>query len=297
MACSVGLESHMTGRDMAEQRIFLDPERQREFDRDGFTMLPLLSPKAAAAARARLDALLQSWVPAIAGRHCHMSYTDRDHAYRKAVDALARELLGGPLRGAVQGYRIVSGGVFLKAPGSGEVGLHRDWTMTEDRAQPSFSLWCALDEADAANGTLHLIPGSHLVSDNIAGVGVPRYFSGYVEAAKARSMPIALRPGEAVAFDSRTLHWSPPNRSSRPRTAVQIVCLPASARHVYYVPDPIPGGERFELFEIADGASHEFTVEDLAGGARPGPSLGFVANPNRPLGEEEFVRRLAARAR
>jgi len=281
---------------MTMPRAFLDPEREREFVRDGFTVLRLLSAEAAAAARARLDALLRTFREPADARRCHMSYTHPDPACRKAADAFVRELVGGPLRAAVEGYRIVSGGVFLKAPGAGEVALHRDWSLTEDRRQVTFSLWCALDGAEAANGALQMVPGSHLLSENIAGAGVSPFFAGYAEAVKARSVPVPLRPGEAVAFDSRTLHWSPPNRSGRARTAVQVVCLPAATRHVYYVPEAATGGGRFEMFEIADGASHDFTVAELADGARPGRSLGFVDSPNRPLPPDEFARRLAARA-
>lgn len=276
--------------------IFRDGEREREFARDGFTVLPLLSAEAAAAALARLDVLVRKYRRGIAGRLCHMSYVDPDPAYRKAADAFVRDAIAGPLHRAVAGYRTVSGGVFLKAAGAGEVAAHTDWTLTEDRAEVTFSVWCALADVDERNGALRIVPGSHRLSDNVAGIGIPPFFEAYVEQAKARSVAVPLRPGEAVAFDSRAIHWSPPNRTERPRPALQIVCLPERSRHVYYVPAGEGREARFELFAIADGANQDFTPAEVAGGARPGARLGFVRDDNRPLPQAAFERMLDRRS-
>jgi ABC-type multidrug transport system fused ATPase/permease subunit len=103
---------------------------------------------------------------------------------------------------------------------------------------------------------------------------------------------VDLRAGEAVIFDSRTIHWSPPNRSGRPRRAVQVVCLPEQARHIFYAVDASSGGARFEMIDVTEVGVVECTPAEMLEGARPGPSLGFVDNGNRSVSRAEFKQML-----
>ena len=81
---------------------------------------------------------------------------------------------------------------------------------------PYVTCWCPLDDSTEENGTVRLIPGSHLRGivphDRQAGtndlVGAPASSEGIVVEAKA---------GDIVAFSSLTLHATGANRSTRPR--------------------------------------------------------------------------------
>ncbi|HEV2865231.1 MAG TPA: phytanoyl-CoA dioxygenase family protein [Allosphingosinicella sp.] len=272
-----------------------DADRQRELETQGFTVVRLMSAEEAQAAREKVEQALEA-IGAVdvasPSAQTVMSYIESDLAFRTTADKLAREILAGRLEQVADGYRIVSGSIFFKAPSAGEVAVHRDWTQTVDRREVTFSLWCALDDVDSANGALQMVPGSHRLEPAIATLNVTPFFAAYSDLVKQKSVPVDLAAGEAVLFDSRTIHWSPANRSDRPRRALQVVAVPKPSRHVFYALDRASGGARFELIDVTDVGVVECTPADLLAGARAGESLGHVDNDNRPVSRGEFKRLL-----
>jgi len=51
---------------------------------------------------------------------------------------------------------------------------------------------------------------------------------------KKYSTPMLLTAGQAVLLDDRCLHWSPPNRSRKVRTAFQLELIPREAELTIY---------------------------------------------------------------
>nr|MDQ4087424.1 phytanoyl-CoA dioxygenase family protein [Pseudomonadota bacterium] len=239
-----------------------------------------------------LDAACGSAAAAAGAGRTVMSYIEADPAFRIAGERLARDALSDRLAGHVEGYRIVSGAIFFKPPGAGEIAVHRDWTQTDNREEVTFSVWCALDDVDEENGALQMVPGSHRLVPAIASLSVKPGFADHADLLKRKSRCVKLQAGEAVIFDSRAIHWSPPNRSGRPRRAAQVVCVPEAARHVFYALDQRSSGARFELIDVSEVGVVQCTPAQILAGARPGPSLGYVENDNRPLPREEFERLL-----
>jgi hypothetical protein len=84
------------------------------------------------------------------------------------------------------------------------------------------TVWMPLDPATSESGCLQYISGSHF-----AGVR-PHYFrDGHVmtddvDPSQAVERPVAA--GEALVHHCRTLHYAGPNRTERPRRAVQVLC-------------------------------------------------------------------------
>ena len=72
-----------------------------------------------------------------------------------------------------------------------------------------------VDEANAANGCLHVVPGSHKLGD----LRVKRYAKGSVEELVdvSSAVPCEAMPGDVVMFTSYTVHGSSPNATDRPR--------------------------------------------------------------------------------
>jgi hypothetical protein len=269
--------------------IFLDPEREREFRECGFTVVPLLAPDEVETAAAALDAILRRRpVRAsdgdLRGHHSgaegssgegrdgfHISYYSPDTAYQLEMMALVRGLFAPVLGRAVTGYRVNSGGAFIKAPGGGEMAVHRDYNVTADLDEVTFTAWCPLVDADSANGTLHLLPGSHRITGQIAGPGVEPFFAAYPEKIRDRCVAVPVRAGEALLFQTGTVHWSPPNRTGRTRSALHFIGLPKAAASVLYF--PAPGG--FEIRHVPDGTVYE--------PSDPPPVVGFRRHVNPPL--------------
>lgn len=277
--------------------IFADLERQRAFDRDGYTVVRLLSPETAAALAAALPAIRPAldFTPntSTLDHAYHVSLLDPDIAYRKAAWAFVQDALREPLGHVLIGYRMLTGGLLVKPAGAAPLSMHRDWTMLPDNDQVALNIWCPLIDVDDRNGALALLPGTHKLVPNIEAAHVRPFFADYGDLLTELSVSLPLAAGEAVIFDYKTIHGSRANRSSRPRPAISSACIPEGARAVTYALDRAGGGARFELFAM-DGAGVVAVADRLAGSAGIAESLGFVPNRNQAVSREQF-RRLIGR--
>lgn len=128
---------------------------------------------------------------------------------------------------------------FCKAPGTGQaIGWHTDghyWSRHLDPVDV-VSVWLALDAADAGNGGLAVVPGSHRRRDFRYS---PRakddnpFFPVAVRAEDvdpAEVVTIELARGEFVVFDAWLLHGSKANHSGRRRCGFTLRYMPTSNR-------------------------------------------------------------------
>jgi hypothetical protein len=275
------------------QQIFVDPARQEEFERQGFTVVRLFSEAEAATLRDRLDTLQREAPPAPlpAEEALLKSFSHPDATYRTEVDTVGREALATPLSATLTGYRIVACGHFIKRPHAKEMGIHRDWTIMRDPERPAVNIWSPLVPVDRANGALALLPGSHKLP-NVETPGVEPFYGRYGEALKKRCVTLALGPGEAVIFDNRVLHWSTANRTGTPRPVLRAVSVPEEERIVFYRVDEESGGSRFELLDAEDEGVLAGTPNDTERGTVRKRSLGYVRNENRDVSLRECERLL-----
>jgi hypothetical protein len=120
--------------------------------------------------------------------------------------------------------------LLVKRPGdSWAVPAHQDGVDEGQCLDPdrSLSMWLALDPAGTASGGLSLAPGSHRGgywphardTDTSGGRGAPLRL---VNTAGLHFAPIPVPAGMAVALDSRTVHLSTANTTSRPRAALNV---------------------------------------------------------------------------
>jgi ectoine hydroxylase len=114
----------------------------------------------------------------------------------------------------------------MKKPGSaGRWDWHQDYGYWYDEgclAPDMTTCMIAVDRADAENGCVELVRGSHhlgRIDHKALGAasGVDPERLERILASHERVAP-ALEPGDAVFFHANTLHASGPNRSDRPRT-------------------------------------------------------------------------------
>jgi hypothetical protein len=111
------------------------------------------------------------------------------------------------------------------------------WRDRLDAYDNIVTVWLALDDVDAANGCMQVIPGSHLTApgfDSYAPVdGTKNTFptqAAGVDAAQAA--PLELRRGECSLHDGRIVHGADPNTSDRRRLGYTMRYL--SARTTVY---------------------------------------------------------------
>jgi hypothetical protein len=265
------------------QRVFADEARQQDYARQGFTIVRLLSTDAAADLWERIDAARRQR-PTLARSEDFLdqSFFDPDDAYRRQVDVLGTAAVQEALLSLAPGFRLVSCGIVIKQPGTGEMNIHRDRTVLADRSLSPLNAWCPLVDVDDGYGNLAVLPGSHTLP-NVETQGVPRFYAPYGDALKKLSVSVPLKAGEAILFDNRLLHWSRPNRRDVPRPVLRTVAVPAASRIVFYKLDEASGGRRFALLDSEEGGATANAADDLPEGRVEARLLGYADNDTREV--------------
>ena len=209
---------------------------KRDFDRDGFVILPsyfsgdALNELRERATRLTADLLERRRNGEGLGfpeTRRKAGASKRDRNFRNVFKGLQdhdpwfdHELKAGrhvPLIKALIEDEPVPGtaGWFTKRPGSmGEIPPHQDAIGLPQGLKAGATIWIALDPADPENGCLHYGRGSHK-RDHAAGIPIPGY-----DVDDGKAVPASVQPGDAVIHNSLTVHWSGTNPTDRPRGAV-----------------------------------------------------------------------------
>lgn len=267
---------------------FVDPALQQRFEQDGFVVISLLGDTDLAELRgfwAGLGTPLNGF---------HSTIHEPSVDYKRRVDRHLKDVLGPPLLDVLDRYRPVIANFVAKAPGpDSKMPDHLDWSMVDESIYTSVGVWSPLIDTDDVNGALGLIRASPHVLRSVR--GTPHFPNFDDLATVADRFPeqdrvvIHLRAGQAVVYDHRTVHFSPPNLSDRERIAVNLALVPdeASTFHHHLHPDG-----RVERFQVDD----PFYVEhDITEVPRTGLSLGHVPREFAVLAPPEAGVNLAGR--
>jgi ectoine hydroxylase-related dioxygenase (phytanoyl-CoA dioxygenase family) len=113
------------------------------------------------------------------------------------------------------------------------------------------SAWVALDDADADNGCMSMVPGSHLWGNTIDFLHTLKSYEDMPSQFNGHEIKIELCPvkkGDVHFHHALTWHGSHANRSGRPRRAIALHCMTQETRYV------ASGNHVMKPFvEVADG--------------------------------------------
>jgi hypothetical protein len=112
--------------------------------------------------------------------------------------------------------------LFKPARDGGVVPWHQDNGYWRSAPANLVSCWITLDDADAGNGAMQVIPGSHLVPAR-HGEHSTRLLDTAVDATTAITVPVPA--GWGMFHHCQTLHHTGPNDSDRPRRAFAVHCM------------------------------------------------------------------------
>lgn len=123
-------------------------------------------------------------------------------------------------------------------PSEAFVAWHQDVTYWGLEPQLAVSAWYAVDDSDAGNGCMQVIPKSH--QGGIRGHGKSSDASANLLSINQQIpvtddelhevVNIELAAGEISLHDGLTIHGSPPNRSERRRCGLAMIYLPTHVR-------------------------------------------------------------------
>ncbi|WP_027403198.1 phytanoyl-CoA dioxygenase family protein [Aphanizomenon flos-aquae] len=222
------------------------------------------------------------------------SYTHTQNL-REFGSRIVQEVLFPHVEQIFDNYRMISCGLFIKAPKGGWLDIHYHHQIIIDVEKYwLMDIWCPLIDTAVANGTFHAVPGSHKIFPKIIHHtdGYGPFFQNYTQVIRDKySIPLSSKAGEAVIFEDSMLHWSPNNMTDYPRYVIHCTCIPKEVMPIHVHFDPkIP--QQFELYEATD----KFLTETVFDKSLPRPNnlklLGIIPNNNHAYTLEEFEERM-----
>ena len=208
----------------------------RQFNELGYLFpLEVFDAQEVAALRAYCDDLFAKAMAAgfnryaINGWHCHCAGL-YDLCTEPRILDLVQDLLGEDL--VLWGTHF-----FLKEPGdSKRVSWHQDASYWPLSPSKTATVWLAIDDADAGNGAMQVIPRSHVnaqLAYRRSSAEENNVLSQTTLAAEEQGDPpvtIALRAGQVSLHTDWLIHGSEPNRSARRRCGLTLRFTAADVR-------------------------------------------------------------------
>jgi hypothetical protein len=271
--------------------VLVDPDLDDRLRRDGYVRLPapVLTAEEAADLRAGFGTA-HGWD----GDGFHNAFNDRDRTYRERADALVREALDHRAAGWFTGHQPFIRPYLCKYPGeAGYFEPHRDWMYVDEReGAQSFVFFVALEDIDADNGQLLMLPGSHHLDDMLRGTHLQAPWLRHHDLLREHMVPLALKAGEGAIWNHALVHGSEPNRTDRPRLAAGL--------WVRSTEDPLVHFRRLDeatsaRFEVDDGFFEAMDPYVLMVTPPRRPAAGVVPVGGTDLTESELSERLGAR--
>lgn len=209
--------------------LFKDQKLDEKLRREGIVKFKLNELTSVKRARDFLNQTLPNYDQNI-GENFYGSVSLNDLDLKRKMHQGLAEIFSSELKSITQNHRLLTYFYLVKVAGKkSALNLHQDWSIIDERKYRAYNLWIPLSDSNIQNGTIYAIKGSQNFPLNIRGANIPPKFQAHFEAAKKHLKPFEVKLGEALIFDSRILHFSPPNQSNNPRTAVINNIIPEKA--------------------------------------------------------------------
>lgn len=162
-----------------------------------------------------------------------------------------------------------------------ELFAHQDWSFCDEKQFRSYTFWLPLHDCFPENGTVYVLPGSHKKLDNIRGAGITSVFEDVKEEAKKSMIPINIKAGELLIFDSALAHFSPPNYTDKERVSVMSILTQSKADFVLFFGKNNNSSVEISSYKVANDfleSYDNFKVDYLS----PPKSAEFIGTEEKP---------------
>lgn len=212
--------------------IFRDSKKQRQLEREGIVKFPLLDGDTLK----ELNTFFFNLHPNLPDRF-YVCVESPDRDYKVSIHEKVKGQIEDSLDRQLQTYRPLVYTLQVKPTGdNSELGVHQDWSVTDEIKYRSYSLWIPLIDTNVENGGMFAIKGSHRICTNTRGPSIPPPYHGHEEFLISKMEHIPVKAGEALIFDQATLHYTPPNRSDQPRVSIISTIIEEDAQlRLYYL--------------------------------------------------------------
>ena len=255
-------------------RAEVSPREVRSYRDNGFLIIEdLLDESELEKWRAAVDGAVGA--PGVSGRDLdpgQAEYYDRVFLQRvnmwKTSGAVREVVLDerfGRLAAALAGtdeVRLYHDHALIKLPWANPTNWHADNPYDPYRSPEAIMLWIALDDADARNGCLHFLPGSHRRERLDAGAALDEANIGALLEANPHFAAIEpamaeVAAGAGIFINGMTAHAAGANMSRRPRRAFSMLFIPGRCRYTGQ-PGALPAElvDRLQVGDILDDDVH-----------------------------------------
>ena len=228
---------------------FRDATLQQEFAARGYVILPLLS-----AEHIRILTLLYHSLASGIATGFYNSMMSQNFEYREKTSNGIEAVIYPLITDLLCDYCPLAGSYMVKLPGPGsELAAHQDWNLVDEHQFASINVWAPLTPLTGDNGTLHVIPGSHLFIDGLRpSMFYPTCLDSHRDALRKHYLqPIKVPTGYVVIHNSALVHSSPANQSSAPRVVASLNMIPQETRPIHYFLEQDTGA--IDYFEVDAG--------------------------------------------
>lgn len=260
--------------------IFVNRDLQAQFETDGFVQIELLHADDIAALRT----LYAHYFPA-SPQAFHSSSYLADFAHKQEMSAAIQAILQPRLDAVFQRFTCFGSAFLTKNTGAnGRMPMHQDWTIVDESQFVAVNIWTPLQDADAHNGSLQVLRGSHRFLPVLRCPTIPFFYGDYQQEIQESLTQLTVRAGQAVVLNQALIHASPPNLSDEVRLAITTGIKTAQApMRFHYVTAP----DALEVFAMDDDFLLRFDDfhKDIYQRPTIGKSLGTIPyaqqNPGR----------------
>jgi ectoine hydroxylase-related dioxygenase (phytanoyl-CoA dioxygenase family) len=282
------------------KQLFKDAQLQAQFEQDGYVVIDFINQRQVEDLTDFYASLQQAASP---GAGFQVSLDNENPDFVRRVAERLMETVRSSVDRHFQDHKIFTASFVTKTKDPrAVVPPHQDWTFVDEDRFWSATIWCPLVDVNIENGALGVIKGSHLLFNDVRPSPSPQYAPPF------KNQLISLFPfigilnltaGQAVVFNNKTLHASPPNSVDRTRVAfgIGITHRDAAIRHYYL----LPGQEKplIEGYEVTAEFFYAYNNARLSAlydkGAKPEGlhSIGVFALTSTHYATDELAGRLA----
>lgn len=175
----------------------------------------------------------------------HASMHSLDFEYRRNVHQKISQVFYPKANKLLDDYRAVVGNFTVKESGlESFFDFHLDWSMLDETSARSVTIWVALEDTNAENGNLWVLEGStHLGNTWRSSPGLKLFAAADVDFSimKYTKKVLPMKSGDAIIYDHKLFHGSPPNLSGKARLAINLAMLPKEipSLHFHLINDEI----------------------------------------------------------
>jgi hypothetical protein len=266
--------------------IFKDKELQKIFDKQGYVHTNLLNKVEVSELILLVNQLKpeDKFAPNIDIYHAsdfHCTFLDNDVDYKRSMNKLIKEKFTSKINQVLVDYRIINGNFYVKPAHKGFFALHQNWRHTLNDDVTSVTVWCPLQDTTKENGTLHVVPASNKITNDISLPNQTPFYRSFEKGLWEKYVKeVPVKAGDCLIFCDTLLHGSPTNFSDAVRMAFQIETLPKEEPAVIYHYNELNP----DVLEIYEANDEFFLCNNLVNV----PFIGTIPNPNKNITLQEF---------